>query len=221
MPQPPTLQRQIIPSNCPSQQIPFFIPMENCNGQQQPNYPRPLPPPPRPYIDYPSQPPPPRPPRPQPPPRRPIRPYVEQPPPPPRRKPPRPIRPLPPPRRPKPLRPPQQKPREYTKPCCSLTSMKCRQIQKNGRMVETCNNICVPNNRMKNTGGHTTHGRPAGPMPNFLDDPYHNHDNLSSGPTPGYNDDDDDDSDSEEDEYYNYNQTDLNDYDDDSGDDYY
>ena len=63
MPQPPPLQRQVIPSPCPAKEIPQFIPVNNCYARQgvqplarypQRRYPRQRPQ--QPYVQYPQQP---------------------------------------------------------------------------------------------------------------------------------------------------------------------
>ena len=89
LPPPPTIHRPVIPSSCPPQQIPMFIPFHSKCGQQPPQPPpprkhkpchcpqphkpsRPHPPPPQPYH---PQPPPPQPYYPQPPPPKPHRGY--------------------------------------------------------------------------------------------------------------------------------------------------
>ena len=70
MPQAPPIQRQVIPSPCPSKEIPYYIPVNNCYGPRHPRrlY-RPMSP-----GQYPLYPPPPRSPlnRPLPPPRPPL-----------------------------------------------------------------------------------------------------------------------------------------------------
>lgn len=96
MPQAPPIQRQVIPSPCPSKEIPYYIPVNNCYGPRHPRrlyrpmspgqyplYPPPPPPrstlnrplPPRPPLNRPLSPPPPPPRplnRPLPPPRPPL-----------------------------------------------------------------------------------------------------------------------------------------------------